>query len=264
MYALRGRVGSLAPAEPPGEGRIAPRTPSALTLPPVPTFSIVIPVYNEAAFLPTGIPALVAELEAAGVDFTVLIVENGSSDGSAEIAQELAQGKPIEVLSLTDADYGAAMREGFMAADGEWIVNFDIDYFSGSFLQKVLALSGDADLVIASKRDPESDDRRPPIRRVATAVFNLLLRSLFGSEVSDTHGMKAFRKELVADVAPRVISRQDLFDTELVLRAERSGYRIKEVPVIVNEMRPGGSLLKRVPRTLKGLLKIRRVLSADS
>jgi glycosyltransferase involved in cell wall biosynthesis len=193
-------------------------------------FSIVIPVFDEAAFLPVGLPRMVEELETAGLDYRILVMDNGSRDGTADIARRVADDLPspdrIEVHSLPDPDYGAAMRDGFIRAEGDWVVNFDIDYFSAGFLGKVQTLAADADLVIASKRDRESEDRRPPLRRLATGVFNLLLRSLFASEVSDTHGMKAFRRELVADVVPDVQSRQDLFDTELVLRAERRGYRI--------------------------------------
>lgn len=229
----------------------------------VPTFSIVVPVYNEAGFVPIGLPRLLAELDAAHLDYRILIMENGSTDDTAEVARRLGAGAAVEVHSLASPDYGAAMREGFLLADGEWVVNFDIDYFSAGFLGEVLARVHTADLVIASKRDPESDDRRSPLRRTATAVFNLLLRTLFGSQVSDTHGMKAFRRELVTEIAPKVVSRQDLFDTELVIRAERAGYRIKEVPVVVEEMRPARSLLKRVPRTLRGLWKIRKILSSE-
>ena len=147
-----------------------------------------------------------------------------------------ASGHPVTVMSLDIADYGAAMRYGFLAAEGSWVVNFDIDYFSADFLKRVIALD-DVDLVIASKRDPGSEDRRPLLRRVATWVFNRLLRSILDSQVSDTHGMKAFRHDLVSTLAPSVLSRQDLFDTELVIRAERAGYRIAEVPVVVEEMR---------------------------
>lgn len=232
-------------------------------MPPVPTFSIVIPVYNEADYLPVGLSRLLSELDRAGLDYRISIMENGSTDGTADIARRLAGDAPVEVHSLPQPDYGNAMYEGFRRADGDWIVNFDIDYFSAEFLQKVLALGDSADLVIASKRDPESEDRRPWLRRLATFVFNLLLRALFGSSITDTHGMKAFRRELVAEVVPHVVSRQDLFDTELVLRAERRGYRIREVPVIVEEARPGRSLLKRVPRTLRGLWRIRRILGAE-
>jgi hypothetical protein len=93
-------------------------------------------------------------------------------------------------------------------------------------------------------------------------VFNLLLRILFGSHVSDTHGMKGFRSHVVDEFVPVTVSRTDLFDTELVLRAERAGRRIQEVPVVVEELREArSSLLRRVPRTLRGLLRIRRILS---
>lgn len=227
----------------------------------MPTFSIVIPVYNEADFVLVGLTRLISELDAAALDYQILIMENGSTDATADIARSLAGAAGVEVYELAMADYGAAMREGFLRAGGDWVVNFDIDYFSASFLHQVLERAETADLVIASKRDPASDDRRSLLRRTATGVFNLLLRMMFASSVSDTHGMKAFRRQLVMDVVPDVVSRQDLFDTELVIRAERAGYRIAEVPVVVEEMRPARSLIKRVPRTLKGLWRIRQILA---
>ena len=224
-----------------------------------PALSVVVPVHNEAAFLERALPQLLEAVKQAGVEAEVLVVENGSSDDTAAVAQRLSAGHPVEVLSLPQPDYGAAMREGFLRARGEWVVNVDIDYFSDLFFRQVVEHSGSADLVIGSKRDPGSDDRRPPLRRVATKVFNLLLRTLFASSVSDTHGMKGFRREVVERVVPLVESSQDLFDTELVLRAERMGFRIAEVPVVVEELRAArSSLLKRVPRTLRGLWEIRR------
>ncbi len=225
-----------------------------------PTFSIVVPVYNEAAFIPRALPALIEQMERLGESYRILIVENGSSDGSAEVTSRVAGDYPVTVLSLVEPDYGAAMRHGFLEADADWVVNFDIDYFSSEFLRRVLELE-EVDLVIASKRDPGSEDRRPWIRRVATRVFNLMLRTILGSRVSDTHGMKAFRRELVKELAPLVVSRKDLFDTELVVRAERAGYRIREVPVVVQEIRAArSSLVKRVPRTVQGLFAIRKTL----
>jgi len=226
-----------------------------------PTFSIVVPVFNEASFIPRALPVLVSEMEGLGESYRILIVENGSSDGTAKTAREVGAGFPVTVLSLEAPDYGAAMRHGFLEADGEWVVNFDIDYFSAQFLGQVLEMEG-VDLVIGSKRDPDSQDRRPLVRRTATLVFNLLLSTVLDSKVTDTHGMKAFRRVLVEDIAPSVVSRQDLFDTELVVRAERAGYRIQEVPVVVEEMRSArSSLVKRVPRTLRGLWRMRRTLA---
>ncbi len=227
-----------------------------------PTFSIVVPIYNEADFLPRALPALINELDGLGEPYRVILVENGSSDGTADVARDLTGNSPVSVLSLAEPDYGEAMRRGFLEAEGSWVVNFDIDYFSAEFLRMVLKLD-DCEIVIASKRAPGSDDRRSPLRRLATLVFNILLRTILGSRVSDTHGMKAFRHELVTDLAPQVVSRKDLFDTELVIRAERGGHKICEVPVIVEEMRVArSSLVKRVPRTVLGLLQIRRRLSS--
>ena len=227
-----------------------------------PQLTIVVPVYNEAGFIGQALPRLISEVERVGVDYVIKIVENGSSDGTADIAKRAAGQFPVDVNSIPTPDYGAAMRNGFLEANGEWVVNFDIDYFSGSFLEQVLDQPDDVDLVIGSKRDPGSDDRRPLVRRIATRVFNLLLRTVLGSEVSDTHGMKGFRRRLVADIGPQVVSTKDLFDTELVVRAERAGYRIVEVPVVVEELRTAkSSLLKRAPRTVVGLFRIRRLLS---
>lgn len=241
-------------------GRPPAGAPYTRCVPENPRLSVVVPIHNEAAFLPTGLPLLLAAVAEVDPKAEVLLVENGSTDTTAAEAKRLA-GEAATVLSIPDPDYGGAMREGFLRARGDWVVNFDIDYFSSGFLRQVL--DAGADLVIGSKRDPASEDRRPPLRRLATRVFNLLLRVMVSSRVSDTHGMKGFSRSLVEDLVPRVVSREDLFDTELVLRAERSGYRIVEVPVVVEEMRPARSaLIKRVPRTLRGLWRIRRLLAA--
>ncbi len=222
---------------------------------------VVVPVHNEADFIPTALPSLISTMDEVDVAYRILLVENGSSDGTADVAKKVAADSAVEVISLPDADYGAAMRRGFLEADGVWVVNFDIDYFSADFLRSVLGQPDEVDIVIASKRDPGSDDRRPPIRRIATFVFNLMLRMILASKVSDTHGMKGFRSQLVNDLTPLVVSNQDLFDTELVIRAERAGYSIVEVPVTVAEIRPArSSLIKRAPRTVAGLFRIRRTL----
>lgn len=229
-----------------------------------PSLTIVVPVYNEAEFIPYALPELIAAVEASGAEYTIRVVENGSTDRTAEVAKMAAGEANVIVDSLPVPDYGAAMRHGFLEARSEWVVNFDIDYFSADFLRELLAQPDDVDLVIASKRDPGSQDRRPLIRRLATRVFNLLLRLILDSAVTDTHGMKGFRRALVEDLVPHVMSTTDLFDTELVIRAERAGYRIVEVPVVVAEMRTAkSSLIKRAPRTVLGLIRMRSLLRRD-
>jgi glycosyltransferase involved in cell wall biosynthesis len=231
----------------------------------LPTISVVIPIHNEAAYLRQAVAELMAELEPVPASVDIVLAENGSTDDTRAIASALAAALDrITVLELPDPDYGGAMREGFLRSQGDWVVNFDIDYFSGPFVTKVTTMLDDADVVLASKRDPDSEDRRSPLRRLATWGFNLVLRLLVGSNVSDTHGIKALRRQVVTEIAPVVASRKDLFDTELVIRAEKAGYRIAEVPIVVEEKREArSSLLSRIPRTLRGVWDIRRRLRAE-
>lgn len=231
-----------------------------MSQPPRPSITVVIPVHNEATFLPGALPQLFDDLDSVEADIGVLVAENGSTDGTADLVRSAMERFPqLSLLELTDADYGAAMRAGFLQADTDWVVNFDIDYFSGSFLIKALALGETADIVLASKRVEGADDQRGIVRRLATWTFNQVLRFVLGSGVSDTHGMKLVRKTVVDEIVPDVISTVDLFDTELVVRAEKAGFSIAELPVAVVELRESKSnLIKRVPRTLKGVWAIRR------
>jgi glycosyltransferase involved in cell wall biosynthesis len=226
-----------------------------------PRLSVVIPIHNEAAFLPTAIPGLLDEMDQVGREWELLLVENGSTDGTADRARQLLAETdvPWTVVEMDSPDYGDALSHGMAIASGDHIVMFDIDYFSGRFVMD--ALRTDADVVIASKRAPGSDDRRTPFRRMGTWGFNLLLRTLLGSRVGDTHGMKVFRRSAISQLLPEVVARKDLFDTELVIRAERDGASIVELPVVVEEQREArSSYLSRVPRTVRGLLDLRRRL----
>jgi GT2 family glycosyltransferase len=234
-------------------------------MPSGPDVTVVIPIHNESGFLPEAVPRLLKDLATVSAEIEVILAENGSTDGTAHIAADLAEAdERLRVLSLPEPNYGAAMRAGFLAATGSWVVNFDIDYFSAGFLREGLGMAESSDLILASKRIAGSEDRRGTFRKLGTAGFNLLLRLLFRSKVTDTHGMKMVRKAVVDAVVPSVASTLDLFDTELVLRAERAGYRIREVPVVVEELRDTrSSFLGRVPRTLLGLLRIRWSLWRD-
>ena len=222
--------------------------------------TVVVPVHNEADYLPHALPLLLADMEDVDADVRIVIAENGSTDATADLVRAAMVDHPsLSLLELPTPDYGAAMRDGFLAADTEWVVNFDIDYFSSEFLNAALRHDQDADIVLASKRAEGADDRRGVVRRFATFTFNQILRFMLGSGVSDTHGMKLVRRTVVETVAPRVISTTDLFDTELVVRAEKAGFRIIELPASVEELRDAkSSLFKRVPRTLKGVWRIRR------
>jgi glycosyltransferase AglD len=230
------------------------------------TLSIVMPAHNEEGLLDVAVRELVTGLRAWGQDFELLVVENGSSDGTLDLAKKLAEEIPeVRALSLPRPDYGAALKEGFLAAQGQWIVNFDVDYFDLGFLGEALNIvrAGTAAVVVGTKRGEGSVDTRPAHRRLVTATFSLLLRAGFGLGVSDTHGMKAMAAEPLRPLVRACRFGTDLFDTELVLRAERAGLTVAELPVRVEERRPSRtSIARRGARTLVGLVRLRLAVGA--
>lgn len=220
------------------------------------TLSVVMPAHNEEQLLEGSVATVVDGLRSRGHRFEVLICENGSADRTWRIAGELARRYPeLRCVRLGGADYGAALRAGFLASSGDLVVNFDVDLVDLGFLDAAvrLAQSG-SDVVIATKRGPGAEDRRSPGRRAVTGAFSLLLRVAFGLRASDTHGSKLLRRASLAGLVDLSRSGSDIFDTELVLRAERAGLAISEVPVRVVERRPARTpVASRMPRTVTGL-----------
>jgi glycosyltransferase AglD len=233
-----------------------------------PTLSIVVPAHNEEGYLLAAATRLLDGLRRRGEPFEVLICENGSTDRTAAIAEELSATAPeVRWLQLSTADYGLALRAGFLASRGELVVNFDVDFIDLAFLDRavVLAQKSDAAVVVGSKRSPGSSDGRVIGRRAVTGVFSLLLHYGFGLRASDTHGLKLLRRAPLVPIVEACRSGADIFDTELVLRAERAGLRVEEIPVQVVEQRPPRtSIAGRIPRTLLGLARLRHALWRDA
>jgi hypothetical protein len=204
-------------------------------------------------------------LRERGRSFEIVVVENGSTDDTAAIANRLAgEFREMRALSLAEPDYGRALRAGLLAAVGDVVVNFDVDFCDLGFLDRAVPMveaPGGPAIVVGSKRTAGSTDTRDWQRRMVTGVFSSLLRVGFGLSVSDTHGVKALGREALAPLAQQCRFGQDLFDTELILRAERAGLRSAEIPVEVVEKRPARSSIRaRIPRTVKGLVALRLAL----
>ncbi|MGZ6994064.1 MAG: glycosyltransferase [Acidimicrobiia bacterium] len=227
--------------------------------------SIVMPAYNEAAMLEASVRDVADGMRGFGTPFEIHIVENGSTDGTPAVAQRLAEQLPeVKTHSMRAADYGEALRTGLLEASGEVGVIFDVDYYDLDFLKEALELLDVSDsptgpaIVVGSKRAPGARDDRSSLRRAATSVFSGILRHGFGLTLSDTHGMKVMNLLAMRDAVRACRSGDDLFDTELIIRAEHSGLVTAEVPVTVTELRPSRtSMARRVPRTLVGLAVLR-------
>lgn len=229
-----------------------------------PKYSIVIPIHNEAQCLTEEVTELVGDLETRGVDYELLLAENGSSDDCPAIADALTGGNArIRVLHVPVPDYGAAMKAGMIAAAGDLIVNFDIDFHDVDFMLAagdLMATTG-AGAVVGSKLMEGAEDRRSPARHLVSLAFTTILRLLFDPRMDDTHGMKVLRRGVVERYAPMTVRTRDLFDTELIIRARRGGVTVKALPVTVEEKRkPRSSIVRRIPRTMWGLLQLRMIL----
>jgi glycosyltransferase involved in cell wall biosynthesis len=227
-----------------------------------PELSVVMPAHNEAGFIDQTLKVLVSAFRDRGLAFEMVVVENGSTDSTlADVRTFAADDDAVVVLTRPVADYGEAMRAGLLASRGVVVVVFDVDYFDPGFVDTVLprlaAPDGPA-IIVGSKRAPGTRDTRPWPRRAITAGFSTLLRIGFGLAVSDTHGMKGMRREVVEPIARRCRNGTDLFDTELVLRADRAGLEVEEVPVTVEERRPSRTpIARRIARTMLGLVRLR-------
>jgi len=225
-----------------------------------PFLSVVIPVYNEAKIVSWAAAELCQSLEDRGLDYELVFAENGSTDQTPQILQQLAESNPrIRWLHFPQPNYGAALKQGILEARGEIVVCDEIDLCDLVFYDQALPMlrARTADMVVGSKAAKGASDRRPLLRRLATRVHNKLLKVLVGFRGTDTHGLKAFRRNELAPVVRACVVDRDVFASELVIRAWRQGLKVVEIPVQLHEKRqPSVHLLRRVPNVLKNVAKL--------
>jgi glycosyltransferase involved in cell wall biosynthesis len=225
----------------------------------VPALSIVIPVYNEAKIVRAACEELCGRLDELGWDYEIIFAENGSRDETLAILEALSRDSSrVRYLHESEANYGRALKRGILEARGRQIICDEIDLCDVSFYQRALPLlANGADLVVGSKAMKGADDARPFVRRAATRIVTSLLKIATGFRGTDTHGVKAFVADRIVPVARLCRVERDLFASELVIRAQRMGREVREIPIALREKRPPGvHLLRRVPRVLKGLVQL--------
>jgi glycosyltransferase involved in cell wall biosynthesis len=227
---------------------------------PTPDVSIVIPIYNEEGILRGSVLELREKLRPFGFSYELLLCENGSRDRTVEIGKELeAEYEVVRLISIGQPNYGMAMKTGILEARGKIVICDEIDLCDTEFYARALALleRTDTDFVVGSKAMVGSNDQRPMIRRLGTRVYNGLLRTVCHYRGTDTHGLKAFKREVLLETAKRCMLDRDVFASEFVIRAHREKKKVVEIPFAVHEKRPPSiNLLKRVPHVLKSVARL--------
>jgi glycosyltransferase involved in cell wall biosynthesis len=229
-----------------------------------PRVEVVIPVHNEAHELLHRIGEIQEALDRAGVDCRFLLVENGSTDDTWSLALSLESQGSVRALRSPVADYGAALRLGVREARAPVIALAEIDFCDAEFIKQGVALLDEqVDLVQSSKACKGAVDQRPLLRRAITRGFNLWLRLSLRFEGTDTHGMKVARRELLDALVAECVLDGNLLATEIVVRAQRRGLKVRELPVSICETRESAvGVFDRVPSTLRDMSRLRGALKA--
>jgi glycosyltransferase involved in cell wall biosynthesis len=230
-------------------------------------YSVVIPAYNEAENLELFVSRFIDRLaaEISDLRFEVLIVENGSTDETLVCANRLGDTYPgiVSVFSNERGSYGEAIKRGMLESKGTYLSILECDYLDVDFVVRSIALleRGKARFIVASKAHPDSVDRRPFKRRALTRIFNLILRWTLSYPGTDTHGLKSMETALAKTLCREAITTDEIFQTEIVLMAWRSGEKIVELPTCIEELRPATvSVIRRLPKVLDLIRQLRRSL----
>jgi dolichyl-phosphate beta-glucosyltransferase len=230
---------------------------------------VVIPAYNETRRLPGYLKELLAYFEARDEPFEVIVVDDGSHDGTPERVREVAAGRAaVRVHALgRNRGKGYAVRAGMAQATGTLRLMADADGATpiGEAARLEAAIAAGADVAVGSRvlPDPSVTRQVRRHRKLSGHLFNFLVRRLGVASVVDTQcGFKLFRGEVAAVLFPLVATDGFGFDVELLMLAERRGFRVAEVPVNWADQ-PGSKVgvLHDGPRMLYQALAARRRLA---
>jgi glycosyltransferase involved in cell wall biosynthesis len=195
--------------------------------------SVVMPCLNEAATVGICVKKAIAALEQHGIRGEVIIADNGSTDGSQELAREMG----ARVVNVERRGYGSALQSGIAAARGEFVLMGDADdtYDFSQLNEFVAKLREGYDLVMGNRFQGKiMPGAMPPLHRyLGNPVLTGLGRLFFKSPVSDFHcGLRAFRKEAIEGLGLRTMGME--FASEMIVKATAFGLRVTEIPTTLS------------------------------
>lgn len=205
--------------------------------------SVIMPAYNESEIIEKNVQETVKTFKNFQVDFEIIVIDDGSTDETWLKLKELENKFPnIKVTrNMKNFGKGRALKKGFRFAKGEYVVflDSDIDLHPAQLetFFDIMKLD-DADVVIGSKRHPNSKLNYPLQRKIISFIYFSFVKLLFGMPIKDTQtGLKLFKYEVLRNVFPKVVVNSFAFDLEILAYAHRLGYKIAEAPVFIDSKR---------------------------
>ena len=200
--------------------------------------SAIIPAYNEGKNIHSDLNKIIESLNKVTKDFEIILVNDGSKDNTLEEIQKIKDKRLKIKSSEENKGKGYALKYGFSFARGKYITFMDADLdINPDSLKNFFKYMEfhNADIVIGSKRHPQSKVYYPFFRRVLSRGYQLINFSLFRLNVSDTQsGLKLLKYACAKDLMNRVTVKKYAFDLELLVNAKRRGYKVVEAPIILD------------------------------
>ena len=224
---------------------------------------IALPVCNEENVLANSVATLRDFLVThLFCPWQVVVIDNGSTDRTSAIAEALSQQYPdVSYVHLEQKGRGRALRKAWLESNADVVSYMDVDLSTklDAFVELIHAIDEGYDIAIGSRLMSGSRVRRSLKRELLSRGYNLLIKAMFSPTFCDAQcGFKALKRDVAQELIPFVQDQAWFFDTELLLLAERKGYRIKEVPVEwVEDADTRVHVMKTAFEDIKGLLRLR-------
>lgn len=204
--------------------------------------SLVIPAYNEHDRIFHTLCEIEKTFGDPFVDYEIIVVDDGSKDDTyQEVERAIAKNYRIQLIRQENSGKGSALKNGVSHASGRLVSFIDADLdlhpYQIHLYMQIMQKTG-ADIVIGSKRHPDSKVIYPWKRKVLSRCYQWLIRVLFNLDVRDTQvGLKLFKREPIVRIMPKVLVKKYAFDLEVLVNATHLGYHIVEAPIDLNFQR---------------------------
>lgn len=204
------------------------------------TVSVVIPVYNDVEALKKVIPILINYLNINAPNYEIIIAEDASIDGSYEYAKESALNYDhvVHIHRENRMGRGSALSTVVHIAKGDIFCYFDVDLATDlNYLEPLLQIiEKGSDIATGSRLDTKSTITRSISREIKSRGYNLFVRIILGSNLHDHQcGFKAFRRFSLIPLISETKDKHWFWDTEILIRAQKKGLKIEEIPITWNE-----------------------------